>query len=118
MKGPVYIHRPDEEPGSRRKRFAGFSRNALILSVAIHVLFGAGAAVFVVEVFDKKHITFHASEPPSQAMEVEHKVQMAKKNNVDSAQRHERHQRRPRHQHGWRLRQRRLRRRRRRFRQR
>jgi hypothetical protein len=49
------------------------------------VLFGVGATFLVVEHFQKKHINFHATEPPSQHTEIEHKVELAKRNNVESA---------------------------------
>jgi hypothetical protein len=39
----------------------------------------------IVEHFQKKHINFHAMEPPSRHTEVEHKIEMVKKNNVESA---------------------------------
>jgi hypothetical protein len=46
---------------------------------------GIGATYWIVEHFQKKHINFHATAPPTPHTEVEHKIEMVKKNNVDSA---------------------------------
>ena len=43
------------------------------------------AAYIVVEHFSKKHVNFVAAPPPATQTEVEHKVEMAKRNNVESA---------------------------------
>jgi len=69
----------------KRRWFAYFGANSLAISILLHVLFGVGATYLVVEHFQKKHINFHATEPPSQHTEVEHKVELAKRNNVESA---------------------------------
>jgi hypothetical protein len=71
--------------GPRKRFFAYFGVNSLAISILIHVLFGVGATYFIVEHFQKKHINFHATEPPAPPNEVEHKVELAKKNNVESA---------------------------------
>jgi hypothetical protein len=76
---------PNSEPGRRRRKFAAFSRNALILSILAHISFGFVATLFVVEHFEKKQVTFHAAPPQQQAEEIEHKVQIAKKSSSDSA---------------------------------
>jgi len=76
---------PTSEPPKRRTWLALFGINSLALSVLLHVLFGVGATYLIVEHFQKKHINFHATEPPAPHTEVEHKVQMAKRNNVESA---------------------------------
>jgi hypothetical protein len=74
-----------EPPPKKRTWLALFGINSLALSVLIHVLFGVGATYLIVQHFQKKHINFHATEPPAPHTEVEHKVQMAKRNNVESA---------------------------------
>jgi hypothetical protein len=79
----------DPEAPPKKSRYArwlallGF--NSLFLSIAVHSLFAVVATYLVVEHFQKKHINFHATEPPSPHNEVEHKVQLANKNKVDSA---------------------------------
>ncbi len=72
-------------PRKRRSWLAAFGVNSLAISVLVHILFGVGATYLIVEHFQKKHINFHATEPPAPHTEVEHKVQMAKRNNVESA---------------------------------
>src|SRR5471030_957345 len=74
----------DDRP-IKRRWFAYFGANSLAVSILLHVLFGIGATYLIVEHFQKKHINFHATEPPSQHTEVEHKVELAKRNNVESA---------------------------------
>ena len=69
----------------KKRWFAYFGANSLAVSILFHVLFGVGATFLIVEHFQKKHINFHATEPPSQHTEVEHKVELAKRNNVESA---------------------------------
>ncbi len=77
---------PDQGNKRLKKRwFAYFGANSLAISILLHVLFGLGATYLVVEHFQKKHINFHATEPPSQHTEIEHKVELAKRNNVESA---------------------------------
>ncbi len=76
-----------EESTQRKRRtwLAAFGVNSLVVSVLAHVLFGVGATYLIVEHFQKKHVNFHATEPPAPHTEVEHKVQMTKRNNVESA---------------------------------
>jgi hypothetical protein len=64
---------------------AALSGNALLVTILVHVLFGVGAVYLVVEHFQKKHINFQATGPPAQHTEIEHKVQLAKKNDTESA---------------------------------
>jgi len=75
----------DSTPRKRRTWLAALGINSLALSILLHVLFGIGATYLIVEHFQKKHINFHATEPPAPHTEVEHKVQVAKRNNVESA---------------------------------
>jgi len=82
----VSAQAPVQEKKRVKKRwFAYFGANTLALSILLHILFAIGAAYLVVEHFAPKHINFHATEPPSAHTEVEHKVQLAKRNNVESA---------------------------------
>jgi hypothetical protein len=74
-----------EKPVKKRWWLALFGGGTFWISVFLHVFFAAVATYVVVEHFTKKHIDFHATEPPAPHTEVEHKVEMAKKNNVDSA---------------------------------
>ena len=76
---------PSETNRPKKRWFAYFGANSLAISILLHVLFGLGATYLVVEHFQKKHINFHATEPPSQHTEIEHKVELAKRNNVESA---------------------------------
>lgn len=76
---------PAPDPGKKRRYLAYFGANSLALSILAHILFGVLATYWVVEHFQKKHINFHATEPPSQHTEVEHKIEMTKRNNVESA---------------------------------
>ncbi len=77
---------PAQEKKRLKKRwFAYFGANTLALSILLHVVFGVAATYLIVEHFVPKHINFHATEPPSVHTDVEHKVQMAKRNNVESA---------------------------------
>jgi hypothetical protein len=59
-----------------------------VISVVVHLLFGVGAAYYVVQTITaKRKLTFHGGPPspnPSQRA-IEHKVQMAKKQNTMSA---------------------------------
>ena len=74
-----------DPPVKKRWWLALFGGGTFWISVLLHVFFGAVATYVVVEHFTKKHIDFHATEPPAPHTEVEHKVEMAKRNNVDSA---------------------------------
>jgi hypothetical protein len=69
----------------KKRWFTYFGANSLAISILLHLLFGVGATFLIVEHFQKKHINFHASEPPSSQTEIEHKVELAKRNNVESA---------------------------------
>lgn len=63
-----------------------FGGNSLLLSILLHFFFAVGATYFIVEHFQKKkHVNFQASGPPQQHNEIEHKVQLVKRNNVESA---------------------------------
>jgi hypothetical protein len=72
-------------PDKKWRWLALFGGGTFWISVLLHVFFGALATYVVVEHFTKKHIDFHATEPPAPHTEVEHKVELAKKNNVESA---------------------------------
>jgi len=73
------------KPRVKKRWFAYFGLNSLGLSILLHVLFGVGAAFLIVEHFQKKHVNFHATEPPAQHTEIEHKVELAKRNSEESA---------------------------------
>ncbi|MGB8353250.1 MAG: SAM domain-containing protein [Chthoniobacteraceae bacterium] len=68
-----------------KERFGG---RFLIISILAHILFGVGATYYVVQtIAAKRKLTFHGGPPspnPSQRA-IEHKVQMAKKQNTMSA---------------------------------
>ncbi len=64
---------------------AALGLNSLLLSILGHILFAVVAAYLVVWHFQKKHIDFHATEPPSPQAAVEHKIQVSKRNNQASA---------------------------------
>ena len=76
---------PEKTPPRKIRWLAFLGGNTLFISILLHVLFGVGATYLIVEHFTKKHVNFHATEPPTQHTEVEHKVQLQKKNNVESA---------------------------------
>jgi hypothetical protein len=69
----------------KRRWFAAFGANSLLVSIILHVLFGVGATCLIVEHFQKKHVNFQATKAPAQHTEVEHKIELAKRNNVESA---------------------------------
>jgi len=73
---------PQDERPKRRWSFSG---NALLFTILLHVFFGVIAGFLIVEHFQKKHVDFQALGPPDQHTEVEHKVQMAKRNSLESA---------------------------------
>jgi hypothetical protein len=85
MKPPSSAAGVSDPPVKKRWWLALFGGGTFWISVLLHVFFGAVATYVVVEHFTKKHIDFHATEPPAPHTEVEHKVEMAKRNNVDSA---------------------------------
>ena len=85
MSSPNAVARPAQKRIRKRYWFAAFSGNALLITIFLHIVFGVGAAYFIIEHFQKKHNNFIASGPPAQQNDVEHKVEMAKRNNVESA---------------------------------
>ncbi len=80
------IEKPGEitPPVARRQRWSwkNFGGKFLVVSIAVHALFGLGAAVFVVQrIQANRKLTFKGGPPspnPS-TRAIEHKVQMAKK---------------------------------------
>ena len=77
--------RAEPEKKTLKKRWwLALGSSTLWLSILAHVLFGAVAACIIVEHFSKKTINFVAAPPPAPP-DVEHKVQLAKKNDVASA---------------------------------
>ena len=73
-----------QEP-SRRRWWLIFGGSTFWISILIHVLFVAAAAYIVVQHFSKKHVNFVATPPPAAQDDVEHKVELARRNNVESA---------------------------------
>lgn len=77
-------------PAAARSRWSWkqFGGKFLVISLAVHVLFGLGAAVFVVQRYQaNRKLTFKGGPPspnPS-TRAIEHKVQMAKKQSTMSA---------------------------------
>jgi hypothetical protein len=75
-------------PAKRRWSWKQFGGKFLVISVAVHLLFGAGAAVWVVQKYQaNRKLTFKGGPPspnPS-TRAIEHKVQMAKKQSTMSA---------------------------------
>lgn len=77
-------------PTPRRRRWSWrhFGGKFLVISIAVHLLFAAGAAVFVVQrIQANRKLTFKGGPPspnPS-TRSIEHKVQMAKKQSTMSA---------------------------------
>lgn len=75
-------------PTKRRWSWRNFGGKFLVISVAVHLLFGAGAAVYVVQRYQaQRKLTFKGGPPspnPS-TRAIEHKVQMAKKQSTMSA---------------------------------
>ncbi len=64
------------------------SSRFLVISILVHVLFGVGAAVYVVQVYQpKRKLTFKGGPPSPNHSEraLEHKVQLAKKQSTMSA---------------------------------
>ena len=79
-----------EAPKKRRWRQI-FKGNFLIISIAVHVLFAAGAAIWVVqEIQTKRKLTFRAGEksPNRGTRALEHKVQLQKKQQTMTAPAH------------------------------
>ncbi len=75
-------------PARRRWSWKQFGGKFLVISIAVHLLFGAGAAVWVVQRYQAtRKLTFKGGPPspnPS-TRAIEHKVQMAKKQSTMSA---------------------------------
>jgi hypothetical protein len=75
-------------PQKRRWSWKKFGGKFLVISIAVHVLFGVGAAVWVVQQYQaNRKLTFKGGPPspnPS-TRALEHKVQMAKKQSTMSA---------------------------------
>jgi hypothetical protein len=71
---------------NKRKRFAWWGASSLAISIFLHGLFIAIAAIFVVAHFQKpKHANFQAAPPAAAHNEVEHKVELAKRTSSESA---------------------------------
>lgn len=81
---------PPELPAPRRKTLWAkiLASKFLVVSIAVHLLFGAGAAVYVVQRYQSNRKLTFKSGPPStnpNKRAMEHKVSMAKKKNSMSA---------------------------------
>ena len=71
---------------SKKRWWLALGSLSLWLSILFHVLVAAGATAFVVSQFSKKPRTNFVSAPPPPAhTEVEHKIEMAKRNDSGSA---------------------------------
>jgi hypothetical protein len=76
----------DDAPRASRKRFAWWGASSLAISIFLHGLFIAIAAIFVVAHFQRpKHTNFQAAPPAAVHNEVEHKVELAKRTSSQSA---------------------------------
>src|SRR5277367_3640145 len=73
--------------GKSRKRdwWTALLGGSLWLAILLHVLFVGVATIIVVEHFQKKHINFQSTPPPAPNPDVEHKVELTKRNSVASA---------------------------------
>jgi len=69
----------------KRKGKKSFSGNALFVTILLHVIFGLLAAYLIVEHFQKKHTNFTSQPPPASQEEIEHKIQVQKRNSSQSA---------------------------------
>jgi len=81
---------PPELPAPRRKTLWTkiLASKFLVVSIVVHLLFGAGAAVYVVQRYQSdRKLTFKAGPPTSNPSKraMEHKVSVAKKKNSMSA---------------------------------
>jgi hypothetical protein len=85
MSAPRTDSNPENQRTRRRRWLLGFSGSSLAIAIFLHVLFGIGAAYWIVEHFQKKHVNFRSTAAPAPNTEVEHKIEMSKKNTVDSA---------------------------------
>ena len=82
------IKQPGETDDGRKKRrwYTAFSGNAFLFTLLLHVILGVLATYLIVEHFSpKKQINFLAQGPPDPHTDIEHKVQMMKRNSVQSA---------------------------------
>ncbi|MGH8047203.1 MAG: hypothetical protein ACREKL_08150 [Chthoniobacterales bacterium] len=72
-----------EKPGFIKRIFRG---RMLVVSIALHLLFALGATYFIVQRFQaKRPVTFQGGAPNPSARPLEHKVQMARKQQTMSA---------------------------------
>jgi len=85
MKAPTVLSGPVEKRKKSPKRRAIFSGNALLLTLLVHIGFGVIAAYLIVEHFQKKHTNFTAQPPPAENTDIEHKIEVAKRNSEQSA---------------------------------
>ena len=75
-------------PGTRKFSWRRFGGKFLVVSIAAHVLFAAGAAVWVVQTIHAQRKLTFTSAPPSPnpaTRALEHQVQLAKRKNTMSA---------------------------------
>ena len=90
---PPPMSDPDSSPAPAPRNRRGFwakilASKFLVVSIAVHVLFGAGATLYVVQRYSaKRKLTFKGGLPTSNPSKraMEHKVSMAKKKNSMSA---------------------------------
>ncbi len=73
-----------KKKSSYRALLAAMGLNSLLLSILVHVVFGVVATLLIVERFQTRQVNFQASTAP-QNDEIEHKVEVAKRSNVESA---------------------------------
>ena len=85
MQTPTLAPRQPPKQTRQRRKYMAFSGNALLITILLHVIFGVAAAYFIIEHFQKKPKQFLAAGPLQQQNDVEHKVQLQKKNTVESA---------------------------------
>jgi len=84
MTKPITKSGETDDGRKKRRWYSAFSGNAFLFTVLLHVCFGIIAAFLIVEHFQKKHVDFQAVATQDHT-EVEHKVEMAKRNSVESA---------------------------------
>ena len=84
MSKPIKTSGETDAGRKKRRWYSAFSGNAFLFTVLLHVFFGILAAFLIVEHFQKKHVDFQAVATQDHT-EVEHKVEMAKRNSVESA---------------------------------
>ena len=76
---------PRQAGQPKRKRSAVFSGNALLVTILLHLFFGLIATYLIVEHFQKKKPTFTSQAPQDTPEEIEHKIQVQKRNSAQSA---------------------------------